>query len=255
MKKIALQLVLAIGVSAVSAGCGGGGGGGGDSVGGGTGASATGSSTSPSSGTLSVTVTDAAGAPVQQVLVNLSGTGASSALTGSGGASFPSLALGTYTAIPVPVPGLTFAPASTSVVVSAGSTATAAFVATFNTTAQITNYAAALHAQMLGTFALVDQANANQYGALNGAHFAASMNDFIGLVQSFVNSLLADVRTQSQGMPVDYHAVSALLMSYAAQDSAFVSAQWGGSPLLNGLVNSTQSTINSTYAAAKSSLP
>lgn len=39
------------------------------------------------------------------------------------------------------------------------------------------------------------------------------------------------------------------------QDSAFVSAQWGGNPLLGALVNSTQSTIGSTYAAAIASLP
>ena len=249
MNGIALRLMLVIGSIWALAGCGGGGSSGTDAGG-------AGSAPMGSNGTLSVTVTDAAGAPVQQILVNVSGTGTASALTGSSGTySFLSLAPGTYTAIPTPVPGITFAPASNSVAVSAGSTATAAFVATFSTTTQITNQASALHSQMMSAFAVDDQANANRYGALNGAHFAASMNDLTGLVQSFVNSVLAVVQAQSQGMPVDYAAVSALLTNYAAQDLAFVSAQWGGSPLLSGLVNTTQSTITSTYAAAKASLP
>ena len=258
MRKLALRLVLAIGLISFFPGCGGGGDGGVGGVSGGAGG--TSSSTPPSNGTLSVTVTDPAGVPVRQVLVNLSGTSISSALTNSNGAySFSSLAPGNYTATPTLLLGVNFSPASTSVAVSASSNATTAFVATYSTTAQIANYAAALHLEMLRQFASDDQAIANQFaatvGALSGARFQASMNDFTGLVQSFVNSSLADVQTQSQTMPVDYPAVAALLSAYATQDLAFVSAYFGGNATFNSLVSSTQSTISSAYAVAKSSLP
>lgn len=253
MNGIALRLRLVIGSTLILAACGGGGS---------SGTDASGSALPPieANGALSVSITDPAGVPVQQVLVNVSGAGTASGLTNSSGTySFPILAMGTYTTIPTLAPGVSFAPASISVAVSNGSTATAAFVATYSTTAQIANQAAALHSQMLSRFASDDQAIANQFaptfGALSGARFKASMADFNGVVQLFVASLLVGVQTQAQTMPVDYPAVSAMLTSYATQDSAFVSAYFGGNAIFNSLVTSTQLNINSTYAVAKASLP
>lgn len=224
--------------------------------GGGSGSNRTGQQ----AGALSIEVTESQGAPLAQVAVNLTGMSSSKGLTGPDGIRvYSSLMPGDYTVTPAGSSGITYSPTSATVTVSGNSIQTVSFVATYATTAQIETYAAETHAQMVNAFLADDQTIIDQYTAAGDpaglARYQAEATDFTGRVQAFVSDLLAEVQLQSQTMPVDDPAVSALLSSYSTEDARTVSALFGNVDYLQSLRDNTRTAIGTIYTSAESTLP
>lgn len=219
-----------------------------------------GNRTGQEAGALSIQVTESQGAPLARVALSLTGASSSNGVTGPDGRHlYSSLMPGTYTVTPAGSSGITFSPMSARVTIGGNSIQTLPFVATYATTGQIESYAAQHHAQMVTTFLADDQAIIDQYtvaGDLTGlGRYQAEAADLTARVQAFVSDLLAEVRLQSQTLPVDDPAVSALLSSYSTADSTTVAALFGNVDSLRSLGDSTKTSIGAIYTSAASALP
>lgn len=231
----------------LTAGCGGGGGGtaGADSspVAGPSPSPSPGPAPSPSpqTGSISGSVSSLTGAPVQGVQVVISGAGSASTVTNSAGAySFGGLAPGSYS-VDARANGLIFSPATSMAAVVANSDIRANFTATYQSTGSISNYMAALQTQVRNTFLAKEAALSAQLAAQgllqSGAAISRSMSDnFLPMVDSFINSSLTYIQNIQTNSPIDSKAIANLFSSYSIKDVEYSRTYYAG---LNRLLSAS----------------
>lgn len=223
----------------LTAGCGGGGG---DTSGGGSppvaGPSPSPSpgpapSPSPQTGSISGVVSSLAGVPVQGVQVVIGGSGSASTVTNSAGAyAFGGLAPGSYSVEPR-AGGLMFSPSIGAATVVVNSDTRANFTATYQSTGIISNYMAALQAQVRSSFSAREDTLGSQLAAIgqfqSGNHYSRSIaENFLPMVDSFISSSIQFIQSLGSNNLIDSQAIVSLYRSYSAADVEYSRTYYSG---------------------------
>lgn len=190
-------------------------------------------SPSPQTGSISGVVSSLGGTPVQGVQVVIGGAGSASTVTNSAGAyAFGGLAPGSYSVEPR-ASGLIFSPSIGSATVVANSDTRTNFTATYQSTGSISNYMAALQAQVRSTFSGKESTLSAQLAAAglfqSGAHYSRSISEnFLPMVDSFISGSTEFIQSLGPNTLIDSQAIANLYRSYSAADIEYSRTYYSG---------------------------